>query len=395
MKYCVLIIDGASGWPLPERGNKTTLELASTPNLDRMAGEGFMGMARTVPPGMEPSSACACMSVLGYDPTIYYRGRSAIEAVSMNIPIGEGEVFFRCNLVTVQDGNMESYCSGHISSDEGRELIIAVEEGLGSDTIRFYPGVGYRHICKIAGHEDVLSAACTPPHDMPNKPVAEYMPQGPGSELLRELMTRSQDLLVDHPVNVGRRSRGEMPATMIWLFWGSGRVPELPLFKQEYGLDAALTSGVDLLRGLAKMARIDILDIPGVTDGPDNDYAGQADGALRSLSGHDLVVVHIEAPDEAAHAGSVDEKVEAIQRIDREVVSRIYEWQDDEMRVLIMPDHPTPIPVQTHISEPVPFLLRGSGFENNGAKRFTEKEARGTGVVLEEGHTIMSRLLKV
>ena len=395
MKYCVLIIDGASGWPLPERGNKTTLELASTPNLDRMAGEGFMGMARTVPPGMEPSSACACMSVLGYDPTIYYRGRSAIEAVSMNIPIGEGEVFFRCNLVTVQDGNMESYCSGHISSDEGRELIIAVEEGLGSDTIRFYPGVGYRHICKIAGHEDVLSAACTPPHDMPNKPVAEYMPQGPGSELLRELMTRSQDLLVDHPVNVGRRSRGEMPATMIWLFWGSGRVPELPLFKQEYGLDAALTSGVDLLRGLAKMARIDILDIPGVTDGPDNDYAGQADGALRSLADHDLVVVHIEAPDEAAHAGSVDEKVEAIQRIDREVVSRIYEWQDDEMRVLIMPDHPTPIPVQTHISEPVPFLLRGSGFENNGAKRFTEKEARGTGVVLEEGHTIMSRLLKV
>jgi 2,3-bisphosphoglycerate-independent phosphoglycerate mutase len=395
MKYCVLIIDGASGWPLPERDDKTTLELAATPNLDRMASEGFMGMARTVPPGMEPSSACACMSVLGYDPKAYYRGRSAIEAVSMDIPIGEGEVLFRCNLVTVQDGNMVSYCAGHISSDEGRELIAAVERGLGSDTIRFYPGVGYRHICKILGREGVLAAACTPPHDIPDKPVAEYMPQGAGSELLRELMTRSQEILRDHPVNVNRRSRGELPATMLWLFWGSGRVPQLPPFEREYGLEAALTSGVDLLRGLAKMARIDTLDISGVTDGPDNDYAGQADGALRSLVGHDLVVIHIEAPDEAAHAGSVDDKVEAIQRIDREVISRIGGWKGDELRVLVMPDHPTPISVRTHVSEPVPFLLWGPGFVSNGVERFTEKDAAGTGVAVEEGHTIMSRLLEV
>lgn len=394
MKYCVLIIDGASGWPLPDRDNKTTLELASTPNLDRMAAGGFMGVARTVPPGMEPSSACACMSVLGYDPKVYYRGRSAIEAVSMDIPIAEGEALFRCNLVTVQDGNMQSYCSGHISSDEGRELIAAVEEELGSDSIRFYPGVGYRHICKIAGREDVLAAVCTPPHDISDKPVAEYMPQGPGSELLRELMARSQEILRGHPVNIERMSRGELPATMIWLFWGSGRVPQLPPFKQEYGLDGALTSGVDLLRGLAKMARIDILDIPGVTDGPDNDYAGQSDGALKSLGSHDLVVVHIEAPDEAAHAGSIDDKVEAIQNIDREVVGRIYGWKDEELRVLIMPDHPTPIPARTHVSEPVPFLLWGCGFSSNGAKRFIEKEAGGTGVAIEEAHTIMGRLLK-
>ena len=390
-----MIIDGASGWPLPERDNKTTLELASTPNLDRMAAEGFMGMARTVPPGMEPSSACACMSVLGYDPEVYYRGRSAIEAVSMDIPIEEGEVLFRCNLVTVQDGNMQSYCSGHMSSDEGRELITAVEEELGNETIRFYPGVGYRHICKIVGSEDVLAAACTPPHDIPDKPVAEYMPQGPGSELLLELMTRSQEILREHPVNVERRSRGELPANMIWLFWGSGRVPELPPFKQEYGLHAALTSGVDLLRGLARMARIDILDIPGVTDGPDNDYAGQADGALRSLNSHDLVVMHIEAPDEAAHAGSIDDKVDAIQNIDREMVSRACTWEGDELRVLVMPDHPTPIAVRTHVSEPVPFLMWGPGFDSSGAKRFTEKEAEGTGVAIEEGHTIMGRLLEV
>ena len=393
MKYCVLIIDGASGWALPERGNKTTLELASTPNLDRMAAAGLMGMARTVPPGMEPSSACACMSVLGYDPGIYYRGRSAIEAVSMGVPVGEGEVLFRCNLVTTQDGNMQSYCSGHISSEEGRELIAAVERGLGSDTVRFYPGVGYRHICKIAGHEDVLSAVCTPPHDIPDRPVAEYLPQGPGSEMLRELMARSQEILRGHPVNAERRARGEMPATMIWLFWGSGRVPQLPPFKQEYGLDAALTSGVDLLRGLATMARIDVLDITGVTDGPDNDYAGQADGALWSLGGHDLVVIHIESPDEAAHAGSIDDKVEAIRRIDQDVVGRIYGWRDDDLRVLVMPDHPTPIAVRTHVSEPVPFLLWGAGIESNGARRFTERDAGNTGVPVEDGHTIMGRLL--
>ncbi len=393
MKYCVLIIDGASGWALPERGNKTTLELASTPNLDRMAAAGLMGMARTVPPGMEPSSACACMSVLGYDPRIYYRGRSAIEAVSMGVPVGEGEVLFRCNLVTVQDGNMQSYCSGHISSDEGRELVAALGEELGSDSIRFYPGVGYRHICKIAGHEGVLSAVCTPPHDIPDRPVAEYLPQGPGSEMLRELMARSQEILQGHPVNAERRARGEMPATMIWLFWGSGRVPQLPPFKQEYGLDAALTSGVDLLRGLATMARIDILDITGVTDGPDNDYAGQADGALGSLGGHDLVVIHIESPDEAAHAGSIDDKVEAIRRIDQDVVGRIYGWSDDDLRVLVMPDHPTPIAVRTHVSEPVPFLLWGAGIESNGAKRFTETEAGNTGVTVEDGHNLMGRLL--
>ena len=395
MKYCVLIIDGAAGWALPQRGSKTCLELAHAPNLDAMAREGVVGLVRTVPAGMEPSSACACMSVLGYDPKVYYRGRSAIEARSMGIPVADDEVVFRCNLVTVRDGKMWSYSSGHIGTDEAGELIAALNERLGSDEVHFYPGVSYRHICKIKGREDALLADCTPPHDIPGKPIAEFLPQGQGSDLLRDLMASSEAVLREQPVNIDRQARGDIPATMIWLFWGSGRIPEMPPFKQVYGLDAAMTSGVDLLRGLAQMAGMEVLDIPGVTDGLDNDCTAQAAGALEALDKHDLVVIHVEAPDEAAHAGSIDDKIEAIQRVDREVVSRICSWSSDALRVLIMPDHPTPIEIRTHSDEPVPFVLWGSGFMPNGAKRFTEEEAKNTGVFIDEGYRIMGRLTRV
>ncbi|HEX7364761.1 MAG TPA: cofactor-independent phosphoglycerate mutase [Dehalococcoidia bacterium] len=394
MKYCVLIIDGAAGWPLPERGGKTCLELAYIPNLDSMAREGAVGLVRTVPQGMEPSSACACMSVLGYDPKIYYRGRSGIEARSMGIPVAEGEVVFRCNLVAVRDGRMWSYSSGHIETSEAQALIAALNKELGNKEIHFYPGVRYRHICKIKGHEETLGAKCTPPHDIPDKPVAEFLPQGPGSELLYDLMEKSKAVLAAHPVNLERKARGEIPATMIWLFWGSGKIPEMPSFKKAYGLRAAMTSGVDLLRGLAQMADMDILDIPGVTDGPDNDYTAQASGALKALDKFDLVVVHIEAPDEAAHAGSVDQKIEALERIDKEVVGRILSWNSGKLRVLALPDHPTPIKIQTHSDEPVPFLLWGSSFEPNGAKKFTEAEAKNTGIFIEDGHKIMNKLIR-
>ena len=394
MKYCVLIVDGASGWPLPERGGKSCLELAQTPNLEAMAWEGVVGLVRTVPPGMEPSSACACMSVLGYDPRVYYRGRSAIEAKSMDISISDGEVVFRCNLVAVRNGKMWSYSSGYISTDEARVLIAALNERLGSDKVHFHPGVSYRHICKIKGREDTLLATCTPPHDIPDKFISEFLPHGQGSDLLRDLMASSEAVLKGHPVNIERQARGDIPATMIWLFWGSGRILEMPPFKQVYGLDAAMTSGVDLLRGLARMMGMEVLDIFGVTDGLDNDYAAQAAGALEALERHDLVAIHIEAPDEAAHAGSIDHKIEAIQRIDTEVVSRIRSYSPNALRVLIMPDHPTPIKIQTHSDEPVPFVLWGRGFETTGARGFTEAEAKNTGIFIDEGHTIMARLMR-
>jgi len=269
MKYCVVIIDGAAGLPLPTHGSKTCLELSNTPNLDAMAQAGTLGLVRTVPPGMEPSSACACMSVLGYDPVVYYRGRAAIEARSMDIPIGSGEVVFRCNLVAVRNGKMWDYSSGHITTSEAQQIIAALNESLGNDQTHFYPGVSYRHILKLSGQEEVLSATCTPPHDIPGKPISDFLPRGPGSDILRELMAHSEAVLQNHPVNIDRRSRGEIPATMLWLFWGSGQVPDMPPFQQVYGLSAALTSGVDLLKGLAQMAEMQVLDIAGVTDGPE------------------------------------------------------------------------------------------------------------------------------
>ncbi len=390
MKYVILIMDGASGYPIPERGGKTSLELASTPNLDALAKEGTVGLARTVPPGMEASSACACMSVLGYDPKVYYKGRAGIEARSMGIPIGDGEVVFRCNLVAVQDGKMRSYSSGYISTEEAHTLLDALNKTLGSDEVQFFPGVSYRHICKLRGHEATLRAECTPPHDIPEKEIAEYLPRGQGREVLLDLMERSKPVLSAHPVNRERIARGVIPATMIWLFWGSSRLPDMPPFAGRYGLKAAMTSGVDLLNGLAQLAGMEVLEIPGVTGNLDNDYTAQAEGAVTALSEFDLVVVHIEAPDEAAHDRAIDAKIEAIQKIDGEVVSRLRAFPGD-LRLLIMPDHPTPIPAQTHTDDPVPFLIWGKEVKPNGAGRFTEAEAKRTGLFLDKGYTIMDR----
>ena len=237
-------------------------------------------------------------------------------------------------------------------------------------------------------------ATCTPPHDIMGRPVDKFLPHGSGSDLLQDLMARSEVVLQNHPINIERRARGDIPATMLWLFWGSGKIPDMPAFKEIYGLDAAMTSGVDVLRGLAKMIRAKVLYIPGVTDGLDNDYAVQAAGALKALNEYDLVIIHVEAPDEAGHAGSIGDKIEAIQRVDKEIVSQIGRWGEDALRMLIMPDHATPIEVQTHVSEPVPFMLWGPGFMASGAERFTEAEAKRTGLFIEEGHEIMGRLIQ-
>jgi 2,3-bisphosphoglycerate-independent phosphoglycerate mutase len=390
MKYCVLIMDGAAGLLLPETG-KTCLELAKTPNLDRMAKAARVGLARTVPAGMEPSSACACMSVLGYDPKTYYRGRAGIEAISMGVPISAGEVVFRCNLVAVQDGKMKDYSAGHISNEEAAQLVDALNGELARNGVSFHPGVSYRHICRLRDEDSILDAICTPPHDIPGQPVAGYLPKGPGSRILLGLMKQSESVLRQHPVNLARLSRGQIPATMIWLFWGSGSAPEMPAFGSFYGLKAAMTSGVDLLRGLAQMMGMTLLHVPGATDNLDNDYAGQAEAALQSLKTHGLSVVHVEAPDEAGHAGSVEEKIEAIERIDRHILDRLLAWNDDRLRVLVMPDHPTPIPTRTHNGSPVPFLMWGPGFSANGASRFSESEAMKTGLIMDPACDIMKR----
>jgi 2,3-bisphosphoglycerate-independent phosphoglycerate mutase len=387
-------MDGASGWPLDGRGNRTCLELAVTPNLDRMARQGYVGTALTIPPGMEPGSAPACMSVLGYDPTVYYRGRSAIEARSVGVPIGPGEVTFRCNLVTIIEGRMVSHSAGHITTVEAAAIVDTLNEKLGAGEARFFTGISYRHICKISGHEGALGAICTPPHDITDRSVAEHLPHGEGSALLRELMKKSEQALANHPVNKERKRLGKLPVTSIWLFWPSGRVPEMPSFKELHGLKASLTSGVDLLRGLAMMAGIEVLHIKGVTDNLDNDFAAQTDGALESLESSDLAIMHIEAPDEMGHRGSADDKIKAIELIDKEVIGRLLAWKDGVLKVLVMPDHPTPIQLKTHCSEPVPFIIWGGGAKSSGATRFTEAEAGRTGISIEPGYKLMDIFLK-
>jgi 2,3-bisphosphoglycerate-independent phosphoglycerate mutase len=392
MKYFVLIMDGAAGLPLADHGNRTSLEIARTPNLDALAATGLVGLTHNVPDGLEPDSAVACMSIFGYDPSVYYGGRAPIEAVSLDIPINPGEVIFRCNLVTVQDGKMASHSAGSITSEESREIMKTLNEKLGNENIIFYPGVNYRNILKLKNAADTAMAICTPPHDIPGKSIAEFIPKGKGSTLLLDLMKRSESILKNHPVNKKRIAEGKLPATTTWLFWGSGKINKMPSFKETYKATAAVTSAVGLLQGLGKMSGMSLLKIPGVTDGPDNDYAAQAQGALEALKQYDVVIVHVESPDEAGHAGSLKTKVKSIENIDRHIVSAVRNRQEP-LRVLVTPDHPTPILTRTHNSDPVPFMLWGSGIKSNGTKRLTEKEAKQTGLEITAGYTVIQKLL--
>jgi 2,3-bisphosphoglycerate-independent phosphoglycerate mutase len=391
MKYCIIILDGAAGWPIASLGGRTTLQDAATPNLDRMAAQGLVGLAATVPEGMEPSSSAACMSILGYDPVADHVGRGAIEAASLGVELGEDEVALRMNLVTIQDGRMVSYAAGHITTEESARLVEELR-GESGDDARLHPGVAYRHILVIDGHPELVEAAYTPPHDIPDREVSEYLPKGPGTQLLRDLMDRGRDVLARSPVNAARVARGELPVTDIWPFWPGVRPAGLQPFGERRHLSAALTSGVDLLNGLAVLTGIERLDIPGVSDGPDNDYAAQAEDGLAALEDHDLLIIHVESPDEAGHGGDVAAKVAAIEAIDREVVARVLD-HPDELRVLAMPDHPTPIALKTHVGEPAPFVLCGPGIECDDAEVFDETAAASTGLVVDPGRGGMDMLL--
>lgn len=392
MKYCVIILDGASGWPLEHLDGRTTLAAARTPNLDALACAGSVGLAHTVPTGAEPSSSAACTSILGYDPVGDFVGRGAIEAASMGIALSPDEVALRMNLVSVEDGVMASYSCGHITTAESRAVVADLADALGGDIFAFHPGVSYRHILVVKGHPELLEAAYTPPHDISGKPVEGRLPAGPGSDVLLELMARARPVLAASAANMRRRAGGLIAATDIWPFWPGVAPRGLVSFERRRGISAALTSGVDLLNGLAALTGIDRLDIPGVTDGPDNDYASQAVGGLEALSGHDLVVIHVETPDEAGHAGDAAAKIAGIEAIDREVVARARSYGDG-LRILCMPDHPTPIALKTHVGEPVPFVLAGPGIAHNGAERFDEAAAAATGDVVDPGRAVMDLLL--
>ena len=392
MKHVVLITDGASGWPVDAFGGRTTLEAADLPNLDGMARSGVVGLAATVPDGMEPSSAIACMSVLGYDPSLFYAGRGPIEALALGIRLEPDQAALRCNLVTIVDGVMRSYSAGNIPSSESHQLMDAIQAGLGDERVRFHAGVGFRHILTVSEGRDLLETRCTPPHDLTDRDIDGHLPQGPSAALLLDLIERSKPILASHPVNLAREARGELPATQIWPFWPGLQPAALPSFREKFGVRATLTSPVDLLRGIARQVSIDVLEIAGVTDGVDNDYSAQMVGALDALDDYDLVVVHVEAPDATGHDGDAEGKRAALEHIDREMVALLRE-REREIRVLVMPDHPTPLAIKTHVSEPVPFVLWGGGLSGTPAAAFTERAAADTGLLVPAGHDLMGRLL--
>jgi 2,3-bisphosphoglycerate-independent phosphoglycerate mutase len=392
MKYVVVILDGAAGWPLEELGGQTTLQAARTPNLDALAQSGIVGLAKTVPEGSEPSSSAACTSILGYDPVADYVGRGAIEAASMGIGLGPADVALRCNLVSVANGRMASYAAGHITTEESRALVRELARELDDSVFHLYPGVAYRHILVVSGHPELLELEYTPPHDIPDREIAEHLPRGTGAELLLDFADRARPVLAASSVNATRIVEGKLPATDVWTFWPGVAPRGMVPFSERWGVRAAMTSGVDLLNGLAVLAGIDRLSIAGVSDGPDNDYVAQAQGGLAALEDHDLVVIHVESPDEAGHAGDVAQKLAGIEAIDRAVISRVMERPGD-VRLLAMPDHPTPIALKTHVGEPVPFLLAGGGVAANGAASFDEVAAAATGLVLDPGHQVMGLLL--
>lgn len=391
MRYCVIILDGASGWPLDSLGGRTTLATADTPCLDGLASRGLVGMARTVPPGMEPSSSAACMSILGYDPVADYIGRGAIEAASLGIELSDGDVALRLNLVTLDQGRMASYSAGHIGSEDSHRIIEELAREMEGENVSLYPGVAYRHILVVRGRPELERAAYFAPHDISDQETANHLPTGDESGFLLDLMERARPVLRSSQVNRERIERGDLPATDVWPFWPGVKPQDLVAFEKARRLRAAMTSGVDLLRGLAVLTGIERLDIPGVTDGHDNDYVAQADGAIEALGDHEVVFVHVESPDEAGHAGDAKTKIEAIEAIDREIVSRIASL--DDVRILAMPDHPTPVATKTHAAEPVPFVLAGPGVEPGRASRFDELSAREEKVLVDPGRGVMDLLL--
>ena len=340
---------------------------------------------------MPPGSDVANLSLLGFDPVRYYTGRGPLEAASIGIELGKNDCAFRCNLINIREGEMRDFSAGHISTEEADEVISGLNGKLSAEGVRFYTGVSYRHICVIRGK--FYNLRCTPPHDITGKNTGEYLPEGEGRETVRRLMDESIDLLKSSSVNKKRIDEGKTPATQIWL-WGQGYKPELPSFPDRFGLKGSVITAVDLIRGIGGLAGLDVINVDGATGFVDTNYEGKADAAIESLKDRDFVFIHVEAPDEAGHAGDVDMKIKAIEEIDIRLLKRIIENVKGDFRMLIMPDHPTPISIKTHSRSPVPFILSGTGVKPNDVNIYTEAVARKSDIFIEKGHEVINLLFK-
>jgi 2,3-bisphosphoglycerate-independent phosphoglycerate mutase len=401
VKYLVMLCDGMADEPNEALGNSTPMEKANKPCMDSLAAKAEVGIVKTVAEGLKPGSDVANLSVLGYEPAVYYSGRSPLEAASIGIDLKDTDVTLRCNLVTLSDEEdyekktILDYCADDISSEEAKILIEYIQEKLGNDVFRFYPGVSYRH-CLVWSNGNPHPGVLTPPHDITGKVITDYIPKGEAVDELYDLMKKSYDLLKDHPVNQARIARGKRPANSIWL-WGEGTKPLLDNFSEKFGIKGSMISAVDLLKGIAICAGMNSVDVEGATGYLDTNFDGKCKAAIEEFKkGADLVYIHVEAPDECGHRGEIENKVKAIEMIDEHILAPVVEFLKDydDFAVLVCPDHPTPLSIRTHTSTPVPYLIYDSKNEiDSGVKVFCEKEARETGNYIEKGFTMMNYFL--
>lgn len=389
MKYIVLVGDGMADYAVPELDNLTPLEAANIPNMDFIAKHGRCGVAKTVPDSMPAGSDVANLSILGYDPAKYYSGRGPLEAGSIGIELEKDDIAFRCNLITEKEGAIVDYSAGHISSEEARILIEALAGELDA---KLYAGVSYRHLLVMKLGE---KAVCTPPHDIVGQQVDDFLPKGEGSGVLINFIRASKPILEKHEINMKRKKDGKNMANLIWL-WGQGKAPNMPLFEELYRASGSIISAVDLLKGIGKYAGLDIINVPGATGYLDTNFAGKAAYALDSLKDHDFVMVHVEAPDEAAHMGNIEAKIKAIEDFDEKVVGGMLNELAafGEYRILVLPDHFTPVSVRTHTREPVPFAIYSSTESADYVKRFDESAAKEGVFGFLEGHRLMGLMMK-
>ena len=402
MKYLVLLCDGMADTPNAILGGKTPMELTNKPIIDKLAKTAEVGLCKTVGKGLKPGSDVANLSVLGYDPYVCYTGRSPLEAASIGVDLKETDVALRCNIVTLSDEEnysdktMVDYCSGDISTAEAHKIIETVEKELGSDIYKFYGGVSYRH-CLVVDNGTTELGNMVPPHDISGKVIGEYLSDNENAKPLIELMKKSYDILKDHPVNIERRKKGLNEANSIWL-WGEGRKPALQNFLEKNGVKGCIVSAVDLLKGIGICADMQTPEVKGSTGYLDTNFEGKANAGIEAFkNGCDLVYLHIEAPDECGHRGEAENKVKAIELIEERTLKLMLSYLEncgDDYRILIMPDHPTPLEIMTHSSEPVPYLLYDSSKNLGGVEAFTEKNAAATGIFVEHGPDIMEKLLQ-
>ncbi len=392
-KYVIIVPDGAADQPLEELGGKTPLEAADIPNMDRISAEGRLGLVRTVPEGFEPGSDVAQMSLLGYDPHRYYSGRAPVEAAARGLRLGMDDWVFRCNLVTIADGLMADHSAGHISTKEACTLVKELQAHITDERVSLSTGVSYRHLLVFRGVD--FEVRTYPPHDHIGTAVEKILPRGKGADLLIQLINQSQQLFAGHEVNRVRQDLGENPVSSIWL-WGQGKQARLDSFRKLYGLQGVAITAVDLVRGLAKLVGFDLIEVPGATGFVDTNYEGKGQAAIQALERYDLVFVHVEAPDEAGHQGDAQAKKKALEQVDRFIVGPVWAalQRYETWRILVLPDHPTPVQGGAHTAEPVPFAMAGTQITRVLRSGFSEANAAKAGLRIEKGCELREYFLK-